>query len=111
MRSRPLVQEAKCRTEAASVDELYYGEQLFQLVFQRCAGQHESVPALQLFDSARRARGPVPDALRLIEDDQVGRHLLHVAHVLEHQFVTGQVEEFGRRVQTLPSRQQPVDNL
>src|SRR5438045_2290171 len=58
-----LVQEAKCRTEAASVDELHYGEQFFQLVFQWSSGQHERVPALQLLDSARSSRGPVPDAL------------------------------------------------
>ena len=93
-----LVKEAEGGTEAAAVDELHHGEQLFQLVFERSSREHEGVAAFQLFDGARGGGGPVPDALSFIEDDEVGRQFVHVAHVFEDQFVAGEVEELGRGV-------------
>ena len=92
-----LVKEAESGTEPAAIDELDHGEQLFQLVFERSSGEHEGIAAFQLLDRARRGGGPVADALGFIEDDEVRRQLVHVAHIFEDQFVAGEVEELWAR--------------
>ncbi len=96
------VQKAEGRPETAAIDELHYGEEFLQLVFERRAGQHKGIPALQLLDGARRGGSPVPYALRFVEDDQVGRQFVHVTHVFEDQFIAGEVEERWAR-HTTPS--------
>src|ERR1017187_4801166 len=106
-----VVEEAERGTESAAVDELHHGEQLFQLVFEGGSREHESIAAFQLFDGARRGGGPVSDALRFIQDDEVGRQFVHVAHIFQDQFVAGKVEEFRRGIQFPPPRQQSVDYL
>ena len=106
-----LVQETERGAQAAAIDELHHGEQLFQLVFERSAREHEGVAAFQLFDGARSGGGPVTDALGFIEDDEVRREFVHVAHVLQDQFVAGEVEELRRGVQFAPPGQQSFDHL
>jgi hypothetical protein len=49
--------------------------------------------------------------LCFIEDDRVRSQFVHIAHVLERQFVAGQVEEFRRGIQFPPPRKQSVDHL
>ena len=92
-----LVHEAERRAQPAAIDELDNGKQLFQFVFERRAGKHQGVAALQLFDGAGGGGGPVADALRLVEDDQVRTQLLHVSDVFEHEFVAGEGEELWGR--------------
>ena len=106
-----LVQEAEGGTQSASVDELDHGEKFLQFVLQGRAGEHEGIAALQLLDGARGCGGPVADALRLIEDDQVRAQCVHIPHILEDQFIAGEGEEGGVRVERLPPGQQPVDHL
>src|ERR1017187_10934953 len=90
------MEEAERRTEAAAVDEFHHRKQLLQFVLERRSAEHESITAFQLFYGASGGGGPVPDALRFIQDDEVGRHLVDVPHVFEDQFVTRKVEELGR---------------
>ena len=106
-----LVQEAEGGTQPAPVDELHHGKELFQLVLEGRAGKDEGVAALQLFDRARGGGGPVADALRFVEDDQVRPQLVHVPHIFEDQFIAGEVEERGRSVERPAPGQQPVDDL
>src|ERR1019366_3432436 len=96
------MEEAERRTEAAAVDEFHHRKQLLQFVLERRSAQHESIAAFQLFYGAGGGGSPVPDALRLIQDDEVGRHLVYLAHVFENQFVTRKVEKLGRGVQFAP---------
>ena len=100
-----LVHEAERRAEPAAVDELHDGKQLLQFVFQRRAGQHQGVAALQLLDGARGRGGPVADSLCLVENDQVRTQFLHVSDVFEHEFVVGESEKLRGRIHLAPLRQ------
>ena len=86
-------EEAEGRTQPSAIDELHHGEQFLQLVLERRSRQHERVAALQLFDGARSRGGPVADALRFVQNDEVRLKFVHIAHIFEDQFVTGEVEE------------------
>ena len=66
-----LVQQAEGRPEAEAIDELNDGDQLFQPIFQRRAGQDDGIGRGDVLDAAGGARVPVLDALGLVEDDQI----------------------------------------
>ncbi len=53
-----IVQELKGRAKPAIVDELHDAVQLFELVLQRRAGQHDGVSAAQLLDGAASSSTP-----------------------------------------------------
>ena len=89
------LEEPEGGTQAAPVDELHHREELFQFVFERGPGEHESVAALQLLDGAGRGRDPIADALGLVENNQVGLQFVNVTHVFENEFIAGEVEERG----------------
>ena len=55
------------------IHELDDREQLFQPILQRCAGENDRVGRCDPLDRTGDARGPVLDALGLIENDQIGR--------------------------------------
>ena len=89
------VQEAECRPQAASIDELHHGKEFLQFVLDGRAGEDEGITALQLFDRSRRCGCSVADALRFVKDDQVRPQLMHVPHIFEDQFIAGESEERG----------------
>ena len=64
-------EQAKGRAQAKAIDELHDGDEFFEPIFQRRPRQDDGVRRVDLFDAAGHARGPVLDALRLVEDHQV----------------------------------------
>ena len=87
--------EAKGRTQPAPIHKLHYGEELFQLVFERRSGQHKRIAAFQLLDGARGGRSPVANALRLVQNNQVRLHLLHILISFKNQFIVDEIEKRG----------------
>ena len=73
--------------------------------------RYESVAALELLDRTGGGRGPVADALRLVENDQVGAEPLNLLQVLQDQLVVDQVEEGRAGVEFLAPRFEAVDDL
>ena len=65
--------EAEQRAEQLRIEVLDDGIELVDAVLERRAGQHEGMRSAQLLDAPRRLGLPVLDALRLVEDDDVGR--------------------------------------
>src|SRR5207249_9810482 len=68
-----VMKQPERRSEAVLVDELDDRDQLLEPVLEGRAGEDERVGRDDLLHAARRARGPVLDALRLVEDQQVRR--------------------------------------
>src|SRR5262249_30415831 len=99
-----LTEEAEARTEPAVVDELPAGVQLAEPVLQRRARQHQGEARLEPLDDAARLRLPVLDALPLVQDDEVPRHLLDGEDVLEDLLVVTNREEAAATVLQGPSR-------
>jgi hypothetical protein len=58
-----------------------------------------------LLDGAHRCRGPVADALRFVQGDQVRSQFLHVADIFEYQLITHEVEECRSRMHGLAARE------
>jgi hypothetical protein len=104
------VEQAPGRAEAMLVDELDDRDQLLEAVFQRRAGEHQGVGAV---DALQRARGdgvPVLDALRLVDDHQVRRPGLDQVEVAAQGFVVGDLAEVVLRVARLADRAQAADD-
>ncbi len=87
------VQQLEGRAEPITVHELHDGDQLFQPVFQRGAGEDDGVGRGDALDATGDARVPVLDALGLVEDDQVGIPGLDQIEVAMDRVVVGDFEE------------------
>ena len=105
------LEKSESGSQAAAVYELHHRKKFFELVFQRRAGEHQGVAALELLDGARRGRRPIADTLGFVEDDQVGAQIVHVLDIFQDEFVVGEIEERGLGIELLPMRQQPVNHL
>ena len=67
-----IIQKLKHRPEPAVVHEFDDRVELFELVLQRRAGEHQGVTTAELLDGPRRFRFPILDPLGLVEDNEVG---------------------------------------
>ena len=106
-----IVQELEGGAEPAVIDELHDAVQLFELVLQRRAGQHDGIAAAQPLDGPRRLRLPVLDALGLVEHDQVRLPGVQLVEVADGDFVVD--EAIKRRLAILGAalRRRAVDDL
>ena len=109
------VQQAPGGAEPVLVDELDDGNQLFEPVLKRRAGEHDGVRAGDAPERARRDGVPVLDALRLVDDHDVGRPVVDQIEVARKRFV---VRDLGPAallrnigVLLLARRAQTVDHL
>ena len=106
-----LVQQAEGRSKTEAIDELHDGDQFFQPVLQRRAGQHDGVGRGDLLDAAGGARVPVLDALGLVEDDQVGRPRVDQVEIAMNGVVIGDLEEGVGGEVDLAAGAQAADDL
>ena len=79
-------------SEAIPVNELHDGHQLAQAVFQRRAGEHQRVAALQLLHRPRSLRIPVLDALSLVGDHEIRRPRVDQVEIAPHRVVVRDLE-------------------
>ncbi len=69
---RELLVEAPERPEQVRIDDLHQAVEIVEPVLERRAGEHEGEAALDALHDRCRPRAPVLDALRLVEDDEIG---------------------------------------
>jgi hypothetical protein len=87
--------------QAVLIDELDDRDQLLEPVFQRRAGEHDGVGAV---DTLQRARGdgvPVLDPLCFVDDHHVRRPGLDQVEVAAQRFVVGDLAEVVLRIARL----------
>jgi hypothetical protein len=68
-----LVQQLPRRPQPVLIDELNDRDQLFELVLQGGAGQHDRVGTVDALQGPRGDGVPVLHPLRLIDDHEIGR--------------------------------------
>ena len=90
------VQQAKRRAEAEAIDKLHDRDQLFEAILERRPGKDDGVWRGDALDAAGGAGGPVLDALRFIEDDEVGPPRPDQVEVAVDGVVVGDLEESVR---------------
>ena len=99
-----LAVEPEQRAEDRRVEEADQRIQFVDAVFQRRAGEHPGVAAAQAFDGEGGLRVPVLDALRLVEDDDLGlQPFVDLQRVGQHRVVGDHREK--RRGRPLVRRQ------
>ena len=93
------VVKLKRRPELALVHELDHREQIVEAILERRAGERERETGAQPLDDLRGLRLPVLDPLRLVENDQIPRHLFDGEDVSEYLLVVAhRVERIFRAV-------------
>ena len=105
-----LVQQLPGRPQTVLIDELDNGDQLLQLVFQRRAGQHHGVGAVDAFQRACGDGVPVLHPLRLVDDHQIGCPGGDQIQIRLELFVIGDLAEIVQRVVLLSLRAPAGDN-
>lgn len=88
------VQQLPGRSQPVLVDELHDRDELFELVFQRRASEHEGVRTVDTLERPRGDRVPVLDALRLVDDHQFRRPLGDQVQIRLQLLVVGDLAEF-----------------
>ncbi len=80
-------------TQDARIDDLHQAVQVFEPVFQRCAGQDECIARADPLDCAGDLGAPVLDALGLVNDQQIGTQFpVDHGQVAHHEFIVDHVE-------------------
>ena len=105
-----LMQKAKRRPESMRVDELDNGNQFFEAVFKRRAGEYDRIGRADLFNAARGPRVPILDALRLVQNHQIGRPRLNEIKITMHRIVVHNLEETRDRELLRAARPQAGDH-
>ena len=105
-----LVQQLPGRPQPMLIDELDDGDQFLELVFQRRAGQHDRIGAIDALQGARRNRVPVLHPLRFIDDDQFGRPGGDQVEIGLELLVVGDLAEVVQGVVLLPLRPAAADD-
>ena len=105
-----LMQKAKRRPESMRVDELHDGNQFFEAVFKRRAGEYDRIGRADLFNATRGPRVPILDALRLVQNHQIGRPRLNEIKITMHRIVVHDLEEARDRELLRAARPQAADH-
>ena len=104
--------ETEQRPEPGRVEEIDDRPQLVDPVLDRRAGQHECVAAVQPLYRLRGLGAPVLDALRFIENDDVGSQpRIYVQSVADHLLVVDDGEERGPLVRGEPHAPSAINDL
>ena len=106
-----LVKQAPGGAKPVLVHKLHDGNQLFEPVFQRRAGQHYAIGADDALQGARGDGVPVLDALRLVGNYQVGRPVGDQVSVARQRLVVGDLAEGLFAVLLLTPCAQTADHL
>ncbi len=96
------MEERVRRSQAVLIDEADHREQFTELVFERCAGEHQTKLAVQGADHRAGFRFPVFDALALVQDDQIPGNRFDRGQIAQHLLIVADREECPRAVLLKP---------
>ena len=92
------------------IDELHDRDQLFELVLQGRAGQHDRVGTVDALQGARRNGVPVLHSLRFVDDHKIGRPCGDQVEVGLELLVVRDLAEIIQFVVVLPLRPATIDD-
>ena len=105
-----LVQQLPGRTEPVLIDELDDRDELFELVFERRAGQHDGIGTVDALQGSRRDGVPVLHPLRFVDDHEIGRPCGDQVEVGLQLLVVRDLAEIVRVIVLLPLRPAAIDD-